>query len=51
MCGTALLIILRRCSPASEEASKSVKPGVSIEPLFAEIAPATATMTLEGAEP
>jgi hypothetical protein len=27
-----VLIILRRCSPASEEASMSFKPGVSIEP-------------------
>lgn len=26
------ILILRRCSPASEEASMSFKPGVSIEP-------------------
>jgi hypothetical protein len=30
--GIALATILRRCSPASPEASKSVKPGVSMVP-------------------
>src|SRR5216683_138784 len=30
--GTMLLIIFRRCSPVSEEASKALNPGVSIEP-------------------
>src|SRR5260370_7213094 len=30
--GTVLEIIFKRCSPASEEASRSLSPGVSMEP-------------------